>query len=55
MAFKLLLRNGQYLDSNFGLSPLKNVNGTKAKIILKEDDVPTNFTHLGQYMGTSGR
>ena len=62
MSFKLILKNGQYLDfnfgyldSNFGLTPLKNSNGTKAKIILKEDDVPTNFTHLGQYMGPSGR
>ncbi len=53
--FKLILKNGQYLDSNFGLTHLKTVEGTKFKIILKEDDVPTNFTHLGQYMGNSGR
>jgi len=62
LTFKLILKNGQYLDSNFGyldsnfgLTPLKNPEGTKAKIILKEDDVPNNFTHLGQYMGPSGR
>ncbi len=55
LSFKLILKNGQYLDSNFGLTPPKKVKGTKSKVILKEDDVPTNFTHLGQYMGTSGR
>ena len=55
MFFKLILKNGQYLDSNFGLTPLKNFKGTKSKIILKRDDVSSNFTYLGQYMGTSGR
>ncbi len=54
-AIKLLLKNGKYLDSNFRLTPLKNVKGTKPKIILTEDNVPLNFIHLGQYMGTSGR
>jgi hypothetical protein len=54
-AIKLLLRNGRYLDPHFGLTPLKAVNGMKPKIILKEEDVPLNFTHLGLYMGTSGR
>ena len=45
MSFKLILKNGQYLDSNFGLTPLKNLEGTRAKIILKEDDVPTTKIH----------
>jgi hypothetical protein len=54
-AFELLLRNGRYLDPYFGLTPLKAAEGTKQKIITKEDIVPLNFTHLGLYMGTSGR
>jgi hypothetical protein len=53
-AIKLLLKNEKYLDSNFGLTPLKNVEGTKPKIILTEDNVPLNFTHLGQYRGPQG-
>ena len=54
-AIKLLLANGKYLDSNLALSPLKhNINITKPKLILREDDVPVNFTHLGQYVYTSG-
>jgi hypothetical protein len=53
-AIKLLRRNGKYLDPKFGLTPLKTVEGIKPKIILKEDDVPLNFTHLGLYMGPQG-
>jgi len=47
-AIKLLLANGKYLNSNLALTPLKhNINITKPKLILREDDVPVNFTHLG--------
>ena len=54
-AIKLLLANGKYLDSNLALTPLKhNINITKPTLILKEDDVPVNFTHLSQYIYTSG-
>jgi hypothetical protein len=54
-AIKLLLANGKYLYSNLSLSPLKhNINIKKPKSILREDDVPVNFTHLGQYLYTSG-
>jgi hypothetical protein len=54
-AIKLLLCNGRYLDPHFWLTPLKAVDSMKPKIILKEEDVPLNFTHLGLYMGTLGR
>ena len=54
-AVKLILTNGQYLDENFGLTPLKKVDGSKSKIILRGDDVPNNYTHIGLYMGTSGK
>ena len=54
MAIKLILKNAKYLDPNFGLAPLKNLPGGQKKIIMAEDDVPTNFTHLGQYAFTSG-
>jgi hypothetical protein len=55
-AIKLLLANGKYLDSNLALTPLKhNINITKPKLILREDDIPVNFTHLGQYVYTSGK
>ena len=54
MAIKLLLRNAKYLDPCFGLAPLRNISGKQDKIIRKEDDIPTNFTHLGQYAFTSG-
>jgi len=55
-AIKLLLTNGQILDSNFALTPLKMHEGAKAKqkLITLIDDVPINFTHLGQYAFTSG-
>jgi hypothetical protein len=43
-----------HLDPNFGLIPLKNLPGKQSKIIVSEDDVPSNFTHLGQYAFTSG-
>ena len=53
-AIKLLLANGKYLDSNLALTPLKhNINIMKPKLILKEDDIPINVTHLGQYVYTS--
>ena len=55
-AIKLLLTNGQILDPNFGLTPLKMQGGvtTKTKLITTADDVPVNFTHLGQYAFTTG-
>jgi hypothetical protein len=48
-AIKLLLMNGQILDSNFALTPLKMLEGAKAKqkLITLIDEVPVNFTHLG--------
>ena len=54
-AIKLLLTNGQILDPNFALAPLKHNDATtKPKLITTIDDVPVNFTHLGQYAFTSG-
>jgi hypothetical protein len=54
-AIKLLLINGQILDPNFALAPLKhNEATTKPKLITTIDDVPVNFTHLGQYAFPSG-
>jgi hypothetical protein len=54
-AIKLLMTNGKYLDPNMAFTPLKhNINIMKPKLILREDDVPVNFTHLGQYVYTSG-
>ena len=39
----------------FALAPLKhNEATTKPKHITAIDDVPVNFTHLGQYAFTSG-
>jgi len=54
VAIKLLLKNAKFLDPTFGLAPLKNLPGKQTKIIVAEDDVPTNFTQLGQYAFTSG-
>jgi hypothetical protein len=54
VAIKLILKNGKYLDHNFGLVPLKNLLGKQTKVIVAKDNVPTNFTHLGQYAFTSG-
>ncbi len=54
MAIKLLLKNVKYLDPHFGLAPLKTIPGKQSKIIFSEDDIPSNFTHLGQYAFTSG-
>jgi hypothetical protein len=55
VAIKLLLTNGKILDSHFALAPLKPDTPTKkTKLISTEDDVPINFTHLGQYAFTSG-
>jgi len=52
-AIKLLLANGKFLDSNLARTPLKhNINITKPKLILEEDEVPVNFTFLGQYVYT---
>jgi len=49
-AIKLLLTNGQILDPTFALAPLKhNEATTKPKLITAIDDVPINFSHLGQY------
>jgi hypothetical protein len=49
------MTNGKYLDPNMAFTPLKhNINIMKPKLILREDDVPVNFTHLGQYVYTSG-
>ena len=54
-AIKLLLTNRQILDPTFALAPLKhNEAMTKPKLITAIDDVPVNFTHLGQYAFTSG-
>ena len=48
-AMKSLLANGKILDPHFALSPLKHdIATTKPKFITAEDDVPVNFTHLGQ-------
>ena len=36
------------------VSPLwKTIPGKQSKIIFSEDDIPSNFTHLGQYAFTS--
>ena len=54
-AIKLLMTNGKYLDPHMAFTPLKHsINIMKPKLILREDDVPVNFTHLGQYVYTSG-
>jgi hypothetical protein len=53
-AIKLVLQNAKFLDPNFGLAPLKNTTGKPIRIITTKDDVPSNFTHLGQYTFTSG-
>jgi hypothetical protein len=54
MAIKLLVQNAKYLDPHFGLTPLKSNTGKPSKIIIAEEDVPSNFTHLGQYAFTFG-
>jgi hypothetical protein len=54
-AIKLILTNGQILDPKFALAPLMHDRATtKPKLITAVDDVPVNFTHLGQYAFTSG-
>ena len=53
-AIKLQLQNAKFLDPNFGLAPLKNTTDKPIRIITTEDNVPSNFTHLGQYAFTSG-
>ena len=54
-AIKSLLANGKILDPHFALAPLKRDTTTKMpKLITTEDDVPVNFTHLGQYAYTPG-
>jgi hypothetical protein len=53
MAMNFLLQNAKYLDHNFGLAPRKNLLGKQTKIIVAEDNIPSNFTHLGQYAFTS--
>jgi hypothetical protein len=48
-AIKLILTNGQILDPKFALAPLMHDGATtKPKLITAVDDVPVNFTHLGQ-------
>jgi hypothetical protein len=47
VAAKLLVQNAKYLDSHFGLTPLKSNPDKSSKIIIAEEDVPSNFTHLG--------
>jgi hypothetical protein len=54
LAIKSLLQNAKFLDQNFGLAPLKNLPNKQTKIIIAEDDIPSNFTHMGQYAFTSG-
>ncbi len=54
MAIKLLVQNAKYLNPHFGLAPLKSNPGKPSKIIIAEEDVPSNFTHLGKYASTSG-
>ncbi len=53
-AIKVLVQNAKYLDPHFGLAPLKSNPSKLSKIIMAEEDVPSNFTHLGQYAFTSG-
>lgn len=49
------MTNGKYLDPNMAFTPLKHdITITLPKLILREDDVSVNFTHLGQYVFTSG-
>jgi hypothetical protein len=55
MAIKLILTNGKNLNSSFGLAPLKTLPGKQSKKFISEDDMPSNFTHLGQYTFTSGK
>jgi hypothetical protein len=48
-AIKSLLANEKILDPHFALAPLKCDIATKTpKHITADDDVPVNFTHLGQ-------
>jgi hypothetical protein len=54
MAIKFLLQKVKYLDQHFGLAPLKNLPSTQIKIIVLEDNIPSNVAHLGQYALTSG-
>ncbi len=54
MAIKLLVQHAKHLDPHFGLAPLKSNPDKPSKIIMAEEDVPSNFTHLGQYAFTSG-
>jgi hypothetical protein len=49
LAIKLLLQNSKILDQNFGLAPLKNLPGKQTKIIIAEEDIPSNFTHPIMY------
>jgi hypothetical protein len=54
MSIKLLLTNARYLNQHLDLVPLKSLPGNQTKIIVAEDNIPSNFTHLGQYAFTSG-
>ena len=54
MAIKFLLKNVNYFDPHFGLASLKNTPSKPIRIIITEDDVPSNFTYLDQYAFGSG-
>ncbi len=54
MAIRLVVQNAKYIESHFGLAPLKSNPSKPSKIIMAEADVPYNFTHIGQYAFTSG-
>jgi hypothetical protein len=50
------LQNAKFLDQNFGHAPLKNLPGKQTKVIIEDDNFPSNFTqppgsiciHLGE-------
>jgi hypothetical protein len=44
LEIKLLLLNVKFLDQNFSLTPLKNLPGKQTKIIIAEDNIPSNIT-----------
>jgi hypothetical protein len=52
LEIKLLLQNAKFVDQNLGLAPLTNLPSKQTKIIVAEDKIPSNFTHLGQYAFT---
>ncbi len=55
MSYQTPADKQKILDTNFALAPLKHDTATKKlRLILAADNVPVNFTHLGQYAYTSG-